>query len=151
MLGCVMPSSASGDRIRIQPDMTGDGKQIRPVRRKRRKPLLPQMPAPPLPEIDHPGIPPVRLGKRRAKAVPAPRTKEQMHMVRHQAIRPYLRPDLRASLHKKRQIGRIVAFREKDGLPAVTALGNVVRDAGNDDTGYSRHASIIHAKGQDVN
>ena len=64
-----------------------------------------------------------------------------MHVVRHQAPGPHRDVGGAAVLGEQVAIERIVGVGEESARTAVAALGDVVRVAGDDDTGETGHAS----------
>jgi hypothetical protein len=96
---------------------------------------LPQMPGHPAARIDVAGIAPVKIAERARKAVRIGRDQYDMDVVGHEAIPPDfgLRPLRRRS--EQIEVERIIAVFEKRLPPPVSALRDVVWNAGNDDTG----------------
>jgi YD repeat-containing protein len=62
-----------------------------------------------------------------------------MHMVRHQAICPDLHAGLPRVHRQQVAIDVLIAVFEKDGLPPVTSLGHVLRNAGNNNSCETSH------------
>jgi hypothetical protein len=77
---------------RVTLDVTDRCQQILLVHDEGVEAFLPQVSAPPVTEIDHPGVAAVCLGNRTAQSVLFARHQDDVHMVRHQAIGPNLRP-----------------------------------------------------------
>jgi len=63
----------------------------------------------------------------------------QMHVMGHQAVAQYLEPALGGLVPQNLQIGDAVSVGQKDVLPIVPALGDVMSKAWNDDARDSGH------------
>ena len=63
-----------------------------------------------------------------------------MNMIGHQAVRPHLNCRLARLLGLQISINLLIAIFEKDRLPTVPTLRNVMRKAGNHHTRQSCHA-----------
>jgi hypothetical protein len=81
------------------------------------------MTSPLLPKIDMTRITPVSLAYRPAKAVLGFRNGNQMHVVRHQAVRPYFDTAFTTPFGHKLDIVPIIIIAEKCILPAIASLG----------------------------
>jgi len=62
-----------------------------------------------------------------------------MDMVGHQAIGPHGDASLAAALSQEIAVERLIAVREKNLLPSVAALRDVMRRSRNDNAGETRH------------
>ena len=65
----------------------------------------------------------------------------------HQAIGPELCPRSRRGFYQKIEVEGIIAILEECTLPAVALLCDMMRDAGNNDAGQTRHGNRIMASG----
>ena len=101
------------------------------------EPGLPEMPGPPWAPMDRAGISAMHARQGAPEAVPVLRHEDQMDVIGHQAPGPDL--DV-GSAAEEIAIERIVIATEERLLPAVAALGDMVRDTGNDDPGETGHA-----------
>jgi hypothetical protein len=101
---------------------------------------LPEMPGAPAPRMNEAGVTPVQRRQRPPQPIIVGRDQDQVHMVRHQTPRPDL--DLRRAACRAKQIAIecIVIIVEKRPRPAIAALGDMMRQTGNDDAGKSGHA-----------
>jgi len=68
----------------------------------------------------------------------------EMNMVGHQASRQNLEFITATFFSDKVEVGFPICIRSENIYGAHTALGNVVRVIGDDDSGYSPHAEIIY-------
>lgn len=75
----------------------------------------------------------MRLGESRAQTRRFVGHQNQMDVVGHQAIAPHRNPRRPAALRRQCAIFGVVVRAEKDLLPPVAALGDVVRNPRNDD------------------
>ena len=78
-----------------------------------------------------------------AQAVPVPGRQDQVHMVGHQAPSPDLDPGGAAFAAQQVAIERVILLGKEGLLPAVAALGHVMRTAGHDDPGEACHARSV--------
>ena len=63
-----------------------------------------------------------------------------LHMVGHQAPSPYFDIGLAAVLRQQIAVERVILVAEEGARAAVAALGDMVRNAGDDDAGEAGHA-----------
>jgi hypothetical protein len=101
---------------------------------------LPEMSGALAPRMNEAGVAPVQRRQRPPQPIIVGRDQDQVHMVRHQTPRPDL--DLRRAACRAKQIAIecIVIIVEKRPRPAIAALGDMMRQTGNDDAGKSGHA-----------
>src|SRR5208283_951294 len=104
------------------------------------EPPLPKMTTPPLAEVHPPCVAPMRLANRPPQTVLRVRHRDQMRMIRHQAISPDFHATLLAPMTHQLQIGGVILLAKERRLPTVPALGNMMRHPGNNDTCQSSHA-----------
>jgi hypothetical protein len=72
------------------------------------------------------------------------RDSHQMNVVRHETVSPEFYACLCFILGQEVEIIRIVRLVEKGGLPAISSLGDVVRESRNYQSWKSRHAICIN-------
>ena len=77
------------------------------------------------------------------QSVLAPRDDDDMDMVGHQAISPNLRAGPSGGICEQIGVEDIVAILEERLLPAVAALGHVVRVAGRHEAGKASHGADV--------
>ena len=68
------------------------------------------------------------------------RDQNKMHMVGHQAPRPHVDGGVAAMLCQEVAVKRIIVVAKEGARTAVAALGDVVRNTGNDDASEPGHA-----------
>ena len=78
-------------------------------------------------------------GERPAQAVGVRRHQNEVHVVGHQAPRPHFDIGGATMLGKEIAVERIVAVGEEGACSAIAALGDMMRQAGNDDAGETGH------------
>ena len=93
----------------------------------------------------------MRLGKSRAQTRRSVGHQDQMDAVGHQAIAPHCNPRRPAALRHQCAIFGVVVRAEKDLLPPVAALGDVVRNLRNDDPYQSCHQRMLSDTARGVN
>jgi hypothetical protein len=71
------------------------------------------------------------------------RNDDQMHMIGHQTIAPYLNPFFSAPVGYQIEIFPIILVPEKYLLPTVPSLGDVMRDPRYHNSCQSRHGCSI--------
>ena len=113
------------------------------VQRAREEPILPQMPAPPVQPVDVPRVVKVRATDGLGQRIPLARRGHQVDVIAHQAIAFHPQAEPLGLLAEQRQIDPPVLFGEKDALPVVAALRDVMRTTRYDHSGFTRHAAII--------
>jgi len=116
---------------------------MRLVHRDATEPALPEMAGAILARVDQSGVAAVQRRQRAAQTVGIRRDEDEVHMVRHQHPGPggdALRPARRG---EPVAVAGIVPLLEEDAAAAVAALGHVVGDAGNDETGEARHPAML--------
>ena len=86
---------------------------------------------------------PLRLTVRREQAVRVIGFEDEVNMVRHQAVSDDACIGPPRADAKEIKIGAIVVRSEKNLLPAIAALGNVMRDSGNDDAREPGHLESL--------
>src|SRR5208282_5048706 len=114
--------------------------QVRFVHHEGGEPPLPKMTTPPLAEVHPPCVAPMRLANRPPQTVLRVRHRDQLRMIRHQAISPDFHATLLAPMTHQLQIGGVILLAKERRLPTVPALGNMMRHPGNNDTCQSSHA-----------
>lgn len=78
--------------------------------------------------------------ERPAQAVGVGRYQDEMHVIGHQAPIPHGDVRRAAMLGEQVAIERVIGVGEEGARAAVAALGDVMRQAGNDDAGKAGHA-----------
>jgi hypothetical protein len=63
----------------------------------------------------------------------------QVHVIGHQAVAQYRKPAPGGLVPQYLHVGKAVSVRQKDVLPVVPALGDVMGQFGNYDARYSGH------------
>ena len=81
----------------------------------------------------------MHIGKGAAQSVLIGRHHDHVDVVGHQAIAPHLRAAPLGCLRQKIAVECIVSLLEKRLRPPIAALGHVVGDAGEDNTGKASH------------
>jgi hypothetical protein len=112
---------------------------MRVVHRVRGKARLEQVPAPAFAEVDMAGIAPVRLAQHGAQAIGGLGHQDQVDVVIHQAPGQAVHRAGPRALYQKIEVEAAVLVTEKHRQPPITALGNVVRNAGQDYAGETGH------------
>ena len=107
------------------------------------EPFLPKVPLPALAAIDAVRIAPVRFGACPAQTIGRTGHQDQVHVVRHQAVRAYTDPGHYAPPRYLGEISAIVLVVEDRRQPPDATLRNVVSDTGNDDAGHSSHGARL--------
>ena len=92
------------------------------------------MPAPTLAEVDHARVTSVNLSQGASQSIGRAGNRNQMHVVRHQAVRPNLDVMCTAPLTRQIQIRLIILITKERLLPTVSPLRDMVRKAGSNDT-----------------
>ena len=115
------------------------------------EPALPEMAGAPAPCMNDAGIAAMHGRQRLAQAVGVGRHQNEMHVIGHQAPRPYLHLRGAAVLGEQIAIKRVIGVAEEGARAAVAALGDMVRIAGDDDAGETCHRSTMDSNGPDVN
>ena len=88
--------------------------------------LSAQMPVPAFPEVRMTRVPPMRFPNPATQSILACQHRNQVHMVRHQAVRPELRLPLGGPLAHQLRIRFIVPIYQERPLGTIPALSNVV-------------------------
>ena len=101
--------------------------------------------------IDEAGVAPMRVGEGPAQPVGVGRHHDQVNMIGHQAIGDDLAIGASRRIAQQVAIKLIVAILEKGPLAPIAALGNVIGNAGKDETGKARHARTLPLIGEFVN
>ena len=117
--------------------------QIRLVERRGEEPALPHVPMPAAPAIDPLRIAHVQRLEHTVQAVFAVGHRDQVDMVGHQAVAEDGHAVLAAIGLEPGEIGAAVVVGKEDVLPAVAALGDVVRYPGKDGARQSGHAGML--------
>lgn len=101
------------------------------------------MSAPILAEIDPAGITTVRFANGAGKGLFCRGYSDKVYMVWHKAPRPDFHPTFSAPFGHEREVFQIIVVTEEGLLAAIAALGDVVRDAGCNNSRHSCHAQIV--------
>lgn len=113
---------------------------MRIVHRVAREAALEQVAAPALTKIDHARVPPMRLAQHGAQTVGGVGQQDQMDVIVHQTPRETARAARCRSSEEQLEIGAAIVVGEEDRQPTVAALGDVMRNARNDDASEPGHA-----------
>jgi hypothetical protein len=117
----------------------GRPQQITLIHRERREAALPQVSPPAFAKVDASRIASVGLAQRPTQPIGPTRHHNQMHVVRHQAIRPDRHAAAPAPFAQQRQIRRVVGLDEERLLPPIAPLRHVMRNPGNHNSRQSCH------------
>ncbi len=93
------------------------------------------------PRVDDAGVTPMRRRERAPQPVRVGRRQDEMHRVRHPAPCPNLDAGGPAMLAEQVAIEGVVGVGEERARAAIAALGDVMRQAGDDDAGEAGHAA----------
>jgi hypothetical protein len=108
------------------------------------KPALPEMAGAPLTRVNNAGIASMRRGKSAAQAIGVGGNEDQVHVIWHQAPGPNLDVCVVAMPGQQIAVEGEVLVIEKRARAAIAALGDVVGDAGDDNTSKTGHAASSH-------
>lgn len=97
------------------------------------------MPGHPQPRVDVSGVVAMHITECTAEAVLISRHRDHMNVVGHQAIGPYLHSRPFSPIGEEIKVERVVAVFKERPFAAVAALGDVVRDSGEDCAGETGH------------
>lgn len=125
---------------RVQGYISDGGHKVVLVHRHGRVSIIEKVTAPPAPRIDEMGPPLMRPADSPPHARFVPRRQDQMHVIGHKAVRPYLYPRLRHLLGEDIEIDLLITVLEEDGFAPVAARGDMMRTTWGDDTGDPGHA-----------
>jgi hypothetical protein len=106
----------------------------RALKHERRKTPLPEMPTPSLTKVDHARVTTVGLSDSPSQTIGRLPCCYQMDMIGHQAIRQDLDLESVAPLCHEFDVALLIFVTEKRLLPAVSALGDVMRKGRCDNT-----------------
>jgi len=98
------------------------------------------MTAPAAPAIDEVRVAPMRLADRTAKTFLIGRHGDDVNMIGHQAIGPYLDMPTPGLLGEKIAVDLLVTVLEEDRFAAIATLGDVVRRVADDNAAQASHA-----------
>ena len=124
---------------------------MRLVHCHRAEPALPEMPGTLLARMDRTGIGAMHPRQGAPESIPVLRHEDQMDVIGHEAPSPDFDIAGAARAGEEIAIERIIIGTEERLLPAVAALGDMVRDVRNDDPGEASHARILAGRGTQVN
>jgi hypothetical protein len=93
--------------------------------------------------IDKVGIPAMRFSQSPAHALGSLRRQNQMDMIGHKAVSPYLHSKLAELLRKHVAINLLISIIEENGLATISALGHMVRETRDDHARKATHAGKI--------
>ena len=126
---------------RIQADIPHGAVEVIVVENDRGKAALEEMSRPAAARVDEVGITAVRLTHGQTECICLSGNENQVNMVRHQAVGPYLHFVPGRLRGKKIEIDGLIAFLKEDRLSSVTALGDMMRPTRNNDSGKPSHAA----------
>ena len=95
------------------------------------------------PRIDIAGVVTMNVAKGAPQPIGIGRHHDDMHMVGHQAVRPHFGPRRARGVLEQIEIEFIIAILEERPLAPVAALGDVVWDVGDDDSGEAGHGDWL--------
>src|SRR5438093_10570979 len=104
---------------------------------------FPQMTSPSVPRIDEVGVAAMGLGEGTAQPMLVRGHDNDVHVIWHQAVAPYLATCLFGGFGEDVTIEGIVAVAEEGLLTAITALGHMMRDTGNDEARQTSHGARV--------
>ena len=119
------------------------GQQVFFVHHAGSKTVLPEVSSPVLPEVHMTAVAPVSLPDGQAQAIFRGGHKDQVNMVRHQAIRPHRHTVFRTPMSHQFTIQLVVLVAEECRLSPVAPLGHVVGVPGNHNACDSWHAITL--------
>jgi hypothetical protein len=126
---------------RIERDVTQRGRQMVLVHRHAAETALPEMPGALAPRMNDAGIFAVNRRQRPAQPIGIGRNQHQMDVIGHQAPRPHLHFRLLAGRRQQIAVPSKITVGEKCSRATIAALGNVMRQAWNDNTGEAGHSA----------
>ena len=136
---------------RVELNVPHGRQQIRLIEHERGEPPLPEMPAPSLAEVDHTRVTAMHLADRASQSVGRVRNCDEMDMIGHQAVRPDLDLVGAAPLPHELQVDPVIFIAKERLLPAVSPLGDVVRQARCDHSCQSGHDRRLSSSRPGVN
>ena len=137
------PISGKPGAHRVQPDIAYGREQVVLIHRHGAEPALPEVAGLLLPGMDGARIGAVQPRQRPPQAVGIGRRQDQVNVVGHQAPGNAANALAPAGLGDQSAIGGVILLAKEYLLPPVAALGDVMRDVGNDDAGQTSHAHQI--------
>ncbi len=93
--------------------------------------------------VDVLGINPVRPANCIGQRMRLGRNRDEMDMVPHQTIAENLQTVFARQVIQNGQVPCVVVINEENILPVVSALDDMMRASGNDNSRYPRHVPII--------
>ena len=130
------------DTHRVLFDIPYSGPEMLFVQGAREKASLPQATAESVVPVDVLGIAQVHWFHDRREGIGLPWHVHEMNVVRHQAVRECRQRMFGCVFQQELEISLTITVAEKDILAAVATLGDVMRNSGHDNSGYSRHNNI---------
>lgn len=127
---------------RVLCDIADGGFQVGLVHDYGAEAALPEMAGALKAGMDMAGITAMHRGERATKTVFVRRHQDQVDMVGHQHPRPYRNTGGTARFCQQGAIERVIVVAKEYLRTAVAALGDVVRQAGNDEAGETAHAAV---------
>ncbi len=106
----------------------------------------PEMSAPAVFAVHAPGVLHVSSTERLGHRILPLGNDDQVNVVRHEAICPHGKRLLPGMAVEESQVNIAVLVGEEDGGAAIAAMGDVIRQAGNHDSGDSGHAFLLRWK-----
>ena len=104
---------------------------------------LPQMPRHPHPGVDITGVMTMHMTECLAQAVCIAWNRDDVNVIGHQAVRPYLNAVSTCGLGQQIKIQRIIAFFKKRLLSPIAPLCHMMRDTGKNHARKTCHANKL--------
>jgi hypothetical protein len=124
---------------RIERHVAQGGREMILVHRHRPEAALPEMAGALAARMNDAGVATMHGGERAPQPVNIGRHQNEMHMIGHHAPGPHRDIGRAAVLRQKIAIERVVCIVEEGARTAVAALGDVVRNARDNDAGQTSH------------
>jgi hypothetical protein len=118
------------------------------VHRKRAESTLPEVAAPPLSAVDPGRVPAVRSGQSPAESLGGFGNRDQVNVIRHQAVGPDGDAVAAAGLGQELPVEAVVRRFQKRRLAPIASLGDVVRISWKDESSGAWHMSRKDAIGR---
>jgi len=113
------------------------------VHNERVEAFLPKMTLPTVLLVDLQRIARMRFAQKPRKRVSAARNQNQMHVIRHQAVRQYVYFGCGQLLRKQVKIGFVVGITEEYRLSPIASLRDMMRVVGHYQPWKPRHCKVL--------
>src|SRR5712691_10655810 len=132
---------ASANRVEL--DIPCSGERVPVVHDVRSEASLPEVTAPALAPVDLRRVAPVCFTDGPAQAIARSRNRDDVDVVRHEAVGPDLDPVAAAPLRREGHVEEVIVRVEERPLSTVTALRDVVWQGGDDSAGHASRATVL--------